>query len=200
MVEIAGTKLKKMTFDGQPVKKWVHDGVTVYKSAVPLVNVVGSNALQLSCSTWGSSAANYSNAAGDPVSVNAGHRYYARAAVATNYASNTSSTSADAFWGQGVTNNTSGSVAYILCSPGAGLTQTENTGHVIFTVPDGTTSVKPILSASTSANQNGNHSATYYMLVDISELEESTGITYTADSFWAAIGGEVFYDSIELET
>lgn len=31
-VAIAGTNLKKMTFDGQAVKKWVHDGVQVFSA------------------------------------------------------------------------------------------------------------------------------------------------------------------------
>ena len=32
-VTIAGTQLKAMTFDGQTVKKWIHDGVQVFSAA-----------------------------------------------------------------------------------------------------------------------------------------------------------------------
>ena len=45
-VTIAGTKLKKMTHNGQIVKKWVHDGVQVYSSELVLWD--GSSGLEWS--------------------------------------------------------------------------------------------------------------------------------------------------------
>lgn len=42
--------------------------------------------------------------------------------------------------------------------------------------------------------------ANLYMVVDITQYEEDTGVTYTAESFWEAIGSTAFYGSKEFET
>ena len=42
--------------------------------------------------------------------------------------------------------------------------------------------------------------ALLYMVVDITQYEEDTGVTYTAESFWEAIGSTAFYGSKEFET
>ena len=57
-VTIAGTPLKKMTHNGQTVKKWVHDGVQVYSSELVLWD--GSSGLEWSnaVSTPNAGAAN----------------------------------------------------------------------------------------------------------------------------------------------
>ena len=179
-VTTAGSPLKKMTHNGQPVKKWVHDGVPVWNSAVTLVNLIGSAAASHT-SAWGDIGHDSFNVTVKSITTVPGHRYYVRAA-ATSWASPYDSNPYDGYC----------NAEFI-----ANVAVRNGTDHAIVTAT-GTSHACRMTGQRYNSSQ-GSATATFYMVVDLTELESETGKTYTADSFWAMIGNNVFYNSKEFE-
>ena len=68
--------------------------------------------------------------------------------------------------------------------------------HAIIKATSNTTT--PQLEIYREQSDQGNGHAYFYMVVDLTELEAATGVTYTADSFWSLIGSAVFYNTKEI--
>lgn len=175
-VTTAGAPLKKMTFDGKPVKMWYHDGSLVYRSSVAVRNVL--------------SAAATANAACDLADVDRtytlltqpstpGHYYYIRG-IATVFGQVTHySGKAIRVW-QGGTH---------LASFGDGAEQ-----GVVVKATGTALTVELYGNGACDAGVSAGFNGKLYMFCDIT----GTGIT-DADAFWAACGKAVFYGTKEIE-
>lgn len=170
-------------------------------ATLTLTNLFGNNTTQIAGNSVLTNQGSSEDRYGISVNVTAGHRYYARAYVTTFYTGVGQSSSTHAYFVKNGTNDSvSGYVAEITNAPGSGLTATEKTGHTIFTVPSGVTSITTTAALSVTPNINGAHSATFYLLVDITALENAVGFQYTADAFWSTVLGSTLFATTKSVT
>lgn len=156
------------------------DYSSVFSGSVPVTNLIGDAAATATYGWQDTGAAGFSSAA-KVIDTVAGHRYYVRASVSS--------------WAYG---NTSGAYdGYGEAEFVEKIVSRNGTGHAIVTATDDTHNC--YLKGQRYNSPQGGATATFYLVVDITALEEETGETFTADSFWAAIGEEVFYNTKEFD-
>jgi len=183
---VNNVKLKKCNVNGVKCKRINVNGVTVWKSAVTLVNLVGSTAQKIeeAYSDHGYDWGHTRN--GSAISTVVGHRYYVRA-----YAGAYAGGCAHGYTGSFAT-STARFVGDIAHTDGG-----TATGHAIVVANSSSTNLQMFMSRG--ASDGGSCSAEFYMVVDLTEFEQVTEKTYTADTFWSVIGSTVFYNSKEFE-
>ena len=173
-------------------KVYDNDGTAnslIYSASVTLTNLLGS-ASQTVTYAYSDHGALETYTLGAALPTVAGHRYYVRATVSA--------------WVGGCSHGYSPSGSASAYFSGTSITSTSNsggstsaTGHVIAQAGSATTYLQ--INTYRNGSDQGSMDATYSMVVDITELEASTGITFTADSFWAKIGSTVFYNTKEID-
>lgn len=171
-------------------KVYDNDGTTnslIYSGSVVLTNLVGS-AAQTITRSWSDHGYDSGTANGNAISTIAWHRYYVRA-YAEAWAAGCS---------HGYTNPYGYATAVFINNISATGNGGNVTNHAIVQANSGTTYMQ--LAYRRNESDQGSTSATFYMIVDLTELEASTGVTYTADSFWSLIGKSVFYGTKEINT
>lgn len=183
-----GAQLKKVYYNGAQVKKWYHNNALVYSAAVTVTNnLAAASSARI---TWQDTGYANHTQAGAAVPLVPGHRYYVRAQASTwaySGGNGFSATGSAQFCG-----------TVIAASAGTGaLAPAVVTGHAILTASAASANVTAGIVRNNSTQ--GATTATFYMVVDLTEIEAARGAQYTADSFWAACGGAVFYGSKELE-
>ena len=162
-------------------------------ATMTLTNVFGNNTTQIATSSHTLSSDHseiyYS---GTTVSVTAGHRYYVRAYTTGPEAG--SGRSAETKWGFATTDKSWHALfGGANSSPSSGVNHPTSTDHNIFIVPSGVSTLQLILMWGVSANQSGAHTATFYLLIDITALENAVGFQYSANTFWdKALGSTLF--------
>lgn len=156
----------------------------IYTSSVILKNLLSSEMNVLGY--WQDHGYWVSTHEGTALSTVAGHRYYVRVLATANahpcIHGGTAYGRADAKFA-GVTISSA-------------LNAQWNTGHAIVTATSNSTT--PQLIQTRDGSDQGRTDAYFYMVVDLTELEAATGVTYTADSFWSLIGSTVFYNTKEI--
>ena len=171
-------------------KVYDNDGTSnylIYSGSVVLTNLVGS-AAQTITRSWSDHGYDSGTANGRAISTIAGHRYYVRA-YAEAWAAGCS---------HGYTNPYGYATAVFINSVAATGNGGNVTNHAIVQANSSTTYMQ--LAYRRNESDQGSTRATFYMIVDLTELEASTGVTYTADSFWSLIGKSVFYGTKEMNT
>lgn len=153
------------------------DSVEVWRRAVTLTNLVGSNLI----SDTRVIDAGYNDMTYGMKSFTAvnGHKYYCRASTDAVGSWTMDPTSTVFFDGTSVSSSGGGA----------------NTGHIVKTLSSGTKSATHRAYGSSVAGAYSACYANLYMIVDITPLEEATGRTFTANQFWSYIGSQVFYGS-----
>lgn len=183
-----GTKLKKVYYNGAQVKRWYHNSALVYTAAVTVTNSLAAE--QSVSISWQDTGYESRTQAGAAVTLVSGHRYYVRARSSTWAYSAGSGFRAEGsaqFCG-----------AVIASSAGTGsLNPAEATGHTILTASAASANILAGITRNNSTQ--GSTTASFSMVVDLTELEAARGAQYTADGFWMACGGAVFYGSREIE-
>lgn len=177
-INLGSTKVKKIYVGGTQVKKVYVGSTKVYSADVVLTNQVGSsmrrNTQQLDAGY------NVGTVDVQTYTTVAGHRYFVRAA-----ASETGS------WTWGPT-----SAALV---GGTTIASLNGPNNAILTASGSTMKAQHSLSGSCTAGTYSAVYADFYMFVDITELEEALGVTFTAATFWSKIGSTVFYNTKTIE-
>lgn len=153
------------------------DPVEVWRRAVTLVNLVGNEAA-IDIKVIDAGYNDMTHTMRTFTAIN-GHKYYCRA-----------STDCVGAWTMGPTSTVFFDGTTVSSSGG-----NANTGHIVKTLSSGTKSATHRVYGSSVAGAYSACNANLYMMVDITPLEEATGITFTASSFWNYIGQTVFYGS-----
>lgn len=170
-------------------KVYDNDGTAnslIYSASVTLTNLLGSASQTVSLA-WSDHGYVSGTANGEAVSTIAGHRYYVRACAQASVGG----------CSHGYTNPYGYATAMFVSNAAASGNGGSVTGHTIVQANSGATYLQ--LAYSHGESDQGSASAAFYMIVDLTELEASTGVTYTADSFWALIGQSVFYGTKEID-
>lgn len=167
-----------------------NDGATsslIYTASVNMTNLVGS-AEQTVLNAWTDHGVLSNTVNGITIPTVTGHRYYVRASATANVG--------------GCSHGYTNSYGYATAKFVEDIVKSGNgnsiVGHAIVTALADNTVLQ--LATSRGDSDQGSTSAAFYMVVDITQYEEDTGVTYTADSFWEAIGSTIFYNSKEFET
>ena len=159
----------------------------IYTASVTMTNLVGS-AEQTVADAWSDHGVLSNTVNGNTIPTVTGHRYYVRASASATVGG----------CSHGYTNSYGYATAKFIDNIAESGNGNSVVGHAIVTALADNTVLQ--LATSRGESDQGSTSATFYMVVDITQYEEDTGTTYTADSFWEAIGSTIFYDSKEFET
>lgn len=153
----------------------------VWKKAITITNKLSAaTEVKHNWSDIGYDATTYN---GNAVALTKGHRYYIRAQSSTWASLNDGGFADGAAVFDGVT----------IASSGTGATKTN---HAIVKASAASAYLQTYVHRNNSPQ--GGTTSTFYMIVDLTELEAAAGKTYTAETFWAAVKSAVFYGSKEI--
>lgn len=190
LTTINGTKLKRCNVNGNKCKRINVNGVRVWSADVTLVNNVGSS--EISCGhtydiSGGQSGTDTLLTVNNVV---AGHRYFIRCGnvrngETTNYSrivvtDNNQTTTLSETYGGTWDEPTRDNIIY-----------TAKSASMIFQHQHSGAAKDVTYFAGTQAY--------LFMVVDLTELEETVGTQYTATTFWEKIGGTEFYNTKVVE-
>lgn len=170
-------------YNGTSLSSIKYGTTEVWRRSVTLTNLIGNSDSSTTHTIdigYNSGITNYRT-----ISTESGHRYYVRAKAecAGSFASSPTPTSRAQIGGTNIAS------IYSVNS---------TTNHAIITA--GSSSVLRHFWQGTASGSGvyASCKATWYMLVDLTELESATGTTFTASSFWSYIGSSVFYGDKEV--
>lgn len=177
-INLGSTKVKKIYVGGTQVKKVYVGSNRVYSADVVLTNQVGGSKAR----NWQTldAGVNQGSKVAQTYTTVPGHKYFVRAAAGEAGS-----------WTWGPTSAAS--------VGGVQIASLNGPNNQMLTASGTSMSAVHSWSGSCTAGTYSGVYADFYMFVDVTELEEALGVTFTAATFWSMIGSTEFYNTKTIE-